>query len=951
MRVAACNLTNRSISRANTRNLLFPLIASAFLSQLAIAQTEVWVSDRTGSDDEEIADGSEQHPYKTIQKGVDKVSAGGKVWILPGDYDSGYTNITRTSSGTTATDNNRIAITKRVFLESTEGKEVTHIVGHRDFESGDEYGRGANAIRCIYVTTGANGGYIKGVTLRDGATKAENKGSGWGGAVGGPNLTTSGKNTSTFSLVDCVVSNCAANSGGGLDGVTAVRCRIEGNSSSSYGSGTRFCNLVNCLIVSNINSSTSYAAVSGGKSVNCTVVGTVKGQGFGRANSATSGEATTYNCVSFSNGAADRSATHVNNSYSAADDANMLYDPDNGNYRLMAGSVAVGGGLTEHLSVVTLPAGVDAHFDYAGNEIDAEVETCDAGCYQGAVSPDVKLVTVTAENGGLAVAGGAIGENVLVPGTSITITESDSGTRPCVGFTVNGTEHLFADTPSVTFTAAEVEASDRGFAVEAIYTKDWYVDANAENDSGSGFRPAKPKKLLSSVLPLTANGDTVHAAPGRYDEGYAQIAGRLCRAVVKEGVTLVSDEGPENTFIIGAPSEEPRDSYGLGLGTNGMSCVYVAKNAHVKGFTLTGGHTDYSTRDSDVASTLYAGGGVMGATEGNRQYQYVEDCIISNNCASHGGGVRAANLVRCRVFENRALASGGATVKCWAYGSVFDRNRTGTESTDSSCRSVTRFVGCTLGPVNLTLNGTVTNRAVGAVSGDTSQIHGCLFLGSVFCNSALMPTTPLTYCVFTGGKSNFPTNEGCVVISADTARKLVDTELRPIAGRGVAVDAWDAENFRTFAATVLSTGKDLSGETRVRNGVADIGALESDPKPWYAELLDGKGRDITVAEADGGVTNIANGVTLQDGMSMSLTWSSTRAGATRTGRVCVTGGGTLTMTKDGEPYATYTETDGEVEFCFAATGCDVGLAFSFEGDGSADVHTFHIPVGLMFTVR
>ena len=922
------------------------------MSAFADAPSEVWVSDSLGSDDDSIADGTEQHPYKTIQKGVNMVASAGKVWIEPGVYDSGSTNITRTSSGTTATDNSRVAITKKVFLESTGGKEVTHIVGYRDFEGGDTYGRGANAIRCVYVTTGANGGFIKGVTFRDGATRAENKGSGWGGAVGGPNLTTSGKNTATFCLVDCVVSNCAANSGGGLDGVTAVRCLISENFASSYGSGTRFCNLVNCLVLSNRNSSTSYAAVAGGKSVNCTVVGTRSGQGFGRANSATSGEATIYNCVSFNNAAADRSATTVNNSYSTSDDANMLYDPGNGDYRLMAGSVAVGGGLTEHLSVITLPSGVSRYIPYGGSEIDSGSETCDAGCFQGAVSPEVKAVTIEAENGGLSVTGGVVGENVLEPGTSITISESGIGTRPCVGFTINGTEHLFADTPSITFTADEVAASERGFAIVAIYTKHWYVDANAADDSGSGFRAENPKKILSSVLPLASNGDTVHAAPGRYDEGSSVVSStRLCRALVKEGVTLVADDGPETTFIIGAPAPEPLDSHGLGLGTNAMGCVYVAKNAYVKGFTLSGGHTDYSTKDADVASIAYAGGGVLGGTEGNRQYQYVVDCIISNNCASHGGAARAANLIRCRVFENKALTSGGATVKCWAYGSVFDRNRTGTTSSDSSCRAVTRLVGCTLGPVNLTLDGATTNRAVGAVSGDTSQIHGCLFLGSVFCNSSVIPTTPLTYCVFTGGRSNFPTNEGCVVVSAAVSRTLADKDLRPTAFQGnPAFDGWDSDSLAAKYGSV-SHDYDLSGEARVKNGRPDIGALESDPKPLYGKLLDGKGRQIVVTDADVGVTNIANGVTLQDGMSVALTWTAPADGVPRTGHVCVSGSGTLTVTVDGEPYATYTAEDGEVEFSFAPAGRSASMGFSFAGEGSADVYGFSAVAGTVILLR
>ena len=150
---------------------------------------------------------------------------------------------------------------------------------------------------------------------------------------------------------------------------------------------------------------------------------------------------------------------------------------------------------------------------------------------------------------------------------------------------------------------------------------------------------------------------------------------------------------------------------------------------------------------------------------------------------------------------------------------------------------------------------------------------------------------------------------------------------------------------------MLSTGKDLYGEPRMRNGRYDIGALESDPKPWYGKLLDGKGKYVTVTEADNMVTNIANGVTLQDGMAVSLTWSSVADDAIRMGHVRVAGEGTLTLMKDGEPYATYTEADGEVEFSFAATGNSAALNFSFEGEGSADVYAFSSPMGMMLILK
>lgn len=912
------------------------------MSAFADSPSEVWVDDDA---DEAEADGSEEHPYTTIQDGINAVAVGGTVNVAAGVYDKGEV-YARSHS-------NRVSITKKVFLEGA-GKDVTHIVGFRDFVNGDAYGRGPTSVRCIYLTTGANGGYMRGFTIRDGGAASSGESVAWGGGVGGGvNTSNSSKNTSTFCLVDCVVSNCAAVIGGGLDGVTAVRCLISGNTSSSYGAGGRFCNLVNCLVADNvvINGTKVYAAVGGGTNVNCTVVNTTgsKAYGFGIASTALAGKPKMYNCISFGNSYGDivgSSDVAVQaNTYTTADDEKMLYDPDNGDYRLMAGSVALGGGLTEYLALVKLPEGISANVDFAGNQIDPDgIGACDAGCFQGAVSPTVKKVTIEAEKGGLAVTGGVVGENVLEPGTSITISESDVGTRPCVGFSVDGTDYLFADTPSITFTAAEVEASERGFVVSAIYSKHWYADANALDDSGSGFRPEKPKKLLSSVLPLTSSGDTVHAAAGRYDQGaYSLSGGRAFRAYIPGGVTLVADEGPDVTFIVGAPATEPRDSYGLGLGTNATSCVYLGRYGHVKGFTLTGGHTDYATEDG----LLYGGGGVSGAALSQRDDNYVEDCVISNNCASYGAGARGANLIRCRVFDNRALRNGGGILECTAYGTVFDRNRQGTESSCATCRNVGKLFGCTIGPLNLTLDGATTCRALGAVSGPGGQFHGCLFLGGVNDGSRTKFDTPSTYCVFTTTKSGFPTNEGCVVVSASVAKTLVDSDLRPVVRESnPAMDGWDNDSFASYASYISPDGKDISGEPRVRNGRVDIGALESDPKPWYAQLLDGKGRNITVTAADNMVTNIANGVTLQDGMSVALTWTVPADGVPRMGHICVSGGGTLTVTVDGEPYATYTAEDGEVEFSFAPAGRSASMEFSFAGEGSADVFDFSAPTGL-----
>ena len=208
--------------------------ALGFALPLAAAN-EVWVSDERGND--ATGAGTYDSPYKTIQKGVDEVDSGGTVKILRGIYGEGEEHF---AAGHT----NRVVISKSITLDGVEGKEVTHLVGYLD--PATTYGNGPAAIRCIQIgDTAAKNTVIKNLTLRDSGADSVNELKGYGGAVNYSGATT----RSTVCLIDCVISNCAAVMGGGLHGMTAVRCQISACHSTGFGTAARYSRLLHCLIL------------------------------------------------------------------------------------------------------------------------------------------------------------------------------------------------------------------------------------------------------------------------------------------------------------------------------------------------------------------------------------------------------------------------------------------------------------------------------------------------------------------------------------------------------------------------------------------------------------------------------------------------------------------------------------------------------------------------------
>ena len=261
-----------------------------------------------GSD--ETGDGSEANPFRTIQKGVDWVSDGRKVYVKPGLYTP------------FRTDNRRITI------ESTGGASVT-------FVEGVHSNRCATLADNVGVTLGCAEGFVntvlRGLTLRNGYIQME-------GARGG---------------------------GGGVQGGTLYNCVIQSNVSTDDGGGALGSRLVNCVVIVNY-AGDSGLAISGGGCRSCSLYNCTVYDNRARSNGAGIGYSLAYNSIIWHNYLDDGTEDNVADGtsyrsrlYNCITDRDPLFrDAANGDFTLLPGSPAIDAGKDEHAFYAT---------DFAGN--------------------------------------------------------------------------------------------------------------------------------------------------------------------------------------------------------------------------------------------------------------------------------------------------------------------------------------------------------------------------------------------------------------------------------------------------------------------------------------------------------------------------------------------------------------------------------------------------------
>ena len=886
---------------------------------------EYWCSPNA---DASVATGAEDKPFRTVQEAIVaatnamlSVSEPAVVNLLPGEYREG---------GAFGHDhNNRIVIPsgKSFLIRSTAGAEDTIVYGQADDtpKSGDEcYAKcGPKAMRCVSATGDAVSA-LQGITFVDGhsnyASSTDNVESDCGGGL---------HLGSHHQVLDCIVRGCTAVRGGiGYYG-RFMRCRFY--DSVSYSGVFRYGVLAACYIDGTCREGPK---PTGNEFSNVSVVGSLQHAflctmpvTYNNARSVYScllGKQYIYNIPQY--GSVYLASTGVkDNAHGFAVRDPRYVDYDNGDLRVMTGTPAASASASALATCSAEEIGlwVSNITAYAQSDVDGNrLKLVDGNLMPGCFHDTVDGVWISADKGSVSVGDAPLGKVVEVDNLPV-VAEMVNGSYPCIGFAVNGVTNRFDDAKDlkITFSAADVAAVGGGIFAEAIYTKDWYADPNGD-DANCGFTPRSAKKTLAAAMAMTRDGDTVHAAEGRYEDGYGSLKQVSedpdSRIFIPTGRSLVADGDVGKTFIVGQRGTD-RFTDDIGCGSNSVRCVYMAAGTLLKGFTLVDGCAYPSNGQSGDYGKPFNSGAILGA---RRETCIVQDCVISNCAAYNSAAGREVSFVNCLITGNKAKR--GITSECYHFSCVIDGNYANV----ATLHLHTRVVDTTIGPNAFKLNGS-DGVALGFKSTDSARIVNSLILGK--CNTGELKNT-VSNCVFAAGMGTTVsiTNNSWNCRFANADELQVDENLRPIAGRNVACDIADAEVGDGLDKKLMDIYMSL--RSRANNGNRlDAGALEADWRGRYAE--DVGGYRFSVSAADNSVEESRNRTVLvPDGATLSGGWNN-GSGRSRTYlvRFKVPESGALSIDVDG---SVETFSEGIHEYRFVSSMTDVPVRFASMGGTS-----------------
>ena len=625
---------------------------------------------------------------------------------------------------------------------------------------------GDSAVRCVYVGTNA---VLEGFMLTDGATRSS--GYYYEKCGGGVCCESSGV------LSNCVLTgNSAFWYGGGAYYGTLYNCTFTDNSASS-GGGAYYGTLYNCTFTD--NSAFSGGGAYGGTLYNCTLTGNLASSGGGVYWS------TLYNCIVYYNEAGHGANYYYNSifNYSCT-----TPEPDGSGNITSEPQLAS----SSHLAVSSPCRGV-GHSDYAaGTDIDGEAWRIppSMGCDE---------VVAGAITGALSVSAWAMPANVavgfpiqfradIVGRTTRSVWDFGDGTvlnnKPYAihAYTSPGVYAVLLRAYNESYPQGITATVTVHVAAQAIH----YVKlGNATSIAPYTSWATAATNIQDALDAADQIGALVLVSNGIYATGGRVVSGSLTnRVAITKPVKVCSVNGPSNTIIQGAGP----------VGDSAVRCAYVGINAVLEGFTLTNG----ATRSSGDLDREQDGGGVWCESSG-----VLSNCVLTGNSAYYlGGGAWYGTLYNCMLTGNSASWGGGAH-----YGTLNNCTLTG--------NSASNYGG---GVCDSTLyNCTLTDNS--ASYGGGGACWGTLYNCIIYYNNApdgsnYWGGTPNYSCTAPdpGGVGNI-TNDPCFVNAAAGDYHLQSTS--PCINAGNNQD-W------------MITSVDMDGNPRIRGGVVDMGAYESD---------------------------------------------------------------------------------------------------------------------------
>ncbi len=582
-------------------------------------------------------------PKKTLAVFTNLLANSDTIYVAPGWYTNGvamvYTNNLPEKLVRFYTPKSYISLiatgyATNTFISGAPDPDVN--------QTTSPYGCGPKAIGAIKMTGGNC--LIKGFTICNGrgltwADKSFNYGAG-------------GFFSSTDKMVDCIVTNCVANRGGGVNNLGyALRCRFTGNYATQGSHAMTLKTAVNCIF-ENASGYAVYNVNVGGKFLNCLFRGNT--QGNCRTNGGT---------IDVWNSVLLRGSTSTPQN-KLCSFHNCLFDFDP--MALNSGTEAIRGtnGECRVLATRSLKFNDDGSPQLENVGIDAA-----AASYYNDNFPSVF--------------------------------DASEKAYDCLGK---------ARTVGAAMDLGAVERTN-----DTVDDNTWFVDANNGDDANSGRTSEQAFRTLAraSTNALMRAGSTVYVAEGVYDQGSvpAAVVGAVenstaCRLLVTL-VDVVATGRREATIIKG----QSDTSTASGMGPNAVRCCTMLGGT-LTGFTLQNGNVNVGNPAAQYEANYDTGGGVYGRVY-DQYSPYVFDCEIKNCNAVRGGGAASAVLVRCYVHDNTRDVSGtsgrsptaSGLFACSAYNTVVKGDECYTGSYYLNCtftgmcwgNSSTTFANCYIG--------------------------------------------------------------------------------------------------------------------------------------------------------------------------------------------------------------------------------------------------------------